>query len=406
MEMKKIFLPLLFLALPVVLKATDWHIIGPDTVQVNDVFPHASGLVLLTTDGIYLQEDETWNHYPMAGLGALGGAPLDQTSILLILGRGSNSDGIYRFNTKTHKYELIEFTDFPNFLVHNSVQNRWYVGYRHGLLVSGNGTDWASVATFNNRNCVAMAFYDTNWVVSTSDAGHRVFYSSNSGEDWSIAKEAPLISDLAVSYSGTFYGVYPGDTRFSGVWKSDDYGENWENEFNARNIETIQFTDQHLFVGWHDFDTYLGVGMWDSDADTLIMINDGLSSRNIRKLTTNIILSYRNLIACTDSGAYITTDMPVAVETESVVPNRFQLSNYPNPFNSRTTITIDMPVRTLLKLEIFDATGRKVDQLYHGYLNAGYHSIPWNAKGYPTGIYFYRATSATSEQTGKCVLIK
>ena len=43
----------------------------------------------------------------------------------------------------------------------------------------------------------------------------------------------------------------------------------------------------------------------------------------------------------------------------------------PNPFNPRTTISVDMPETGPIRLRIFDLRGRTVRELYHGTLPAG-----------------------------------
>jgi len=50
--------------------------------------------------------------------------------------------------------------------------------------------------------------------------------------------------------------------------------------------------------------------------------------------------------------------------------------------------------------------GRKVITLVDGELNAGEHSVVYNAKDLPSGVYFYRLTIPTFSQTKSMEVIK
>jgi len=64
--------------------------------------------------------------------------------------------------------------------------------------------------------------------------------------------------------------------------------------------------------------------------------------------------------------------------------------NYPNPFNPTTSIKFDVPKSTVVKVSVFDITGREVDVLVNSQMDAGKYSYEWNASNYSSGVYFYR----------------
>ncbi len=80
--------------------------------------------------------------------------------------------------------------------------------------------------------------------------------------------------------------------------------------------------------------------------------------------------------------------------------------NYPNPFNSQTTIVFYLPIDTNINIKIFNTLGEKVDQLYLSNLKAGFQRIIYNANHLNSGVYFYTTSYSTSEQRGKMLLIK
>lgn len=66
------------------------------------------------------------------------------------------------------------------------------------------------------------------------------------------------------------------------------------------------------------------------------------------------------------------------------------LSNYPNPFNSQTTISFDLAESGFVQLMIFDLIGRQVDLLLDEYTVAGEHIVTWHPDGLASGIYLVR----------------
>ncbi len=87
------------------------------------------------------------------------------------------------------------------------------------------------------------------------------------------------------------------------------------------------------------------------------------------------------------------------------------LGNYPNPFNSETSIEYTLPELTYVRLCVYDVLGRKVAILDEGYRSAGRHEILWNGvsdDGVPlsTGIYVYSLEGGKFRGSGKMALIK
>lgn len=77
------------------------------------------------------------------------------------------------------------------------------------------------------------------------------------------------------------------------------------------------------------------------------------------------------------------------------IPDGFELvQNYPNPFNPTTTIGYALPERSRVRMEVYDLLGERIQTLVDQELEAGYHSVVWNA-AVPTGTYFCRIESVS-----------
>ncbi len=102
------------------------------------------------------------------------------------------------------------------------------------------------------------------------------------------------------------------------------------------------------------------------------------------------------------------TGVPTAIEEATEpLPQKFALrQNYPNPFNSMTTIEFDLPERSYVKLVVYDVLGREVEKLVDKELNAGKHTINFDAGSLPSGVYFYVLDAGKFRMARKMVLVK
>lgn len=100
--------------------------------------------------------------------------------------------------------------------------------------------------------------------------------------------------------------------------------------------------------------------------------------------------------------------MTTSIGTESTdYVENFRLSqNYPNPFNPSTNIEFTTPQNGNIKLEVYSITGQLITTLVDGYLNAGTHSVTFDASAFSSGLYLYRLWNGSSSITKNMTLIK
>ena len=80
--------------------------------------------------------------------------------------------------------------------------------------------------------------------------------------------------------------------------------------------------------------------------------------------------------------------------------------NFPNPFNPVTVISFTLKHPAETTIEIYDALGRKVDTILEQNLDAGFHSLAYNASQLPSGVYLYKLRSGQFIDIKKMILIK
>jgi PKD repeat protein len=108
--------------------------------------------------------------------------------------------------------------------------------------------------------------------------------------------------------------------------------------------------------------------------------------------------------------SFVTTTL--SIWDKLPIPEEFTLyQNYPNPFNPTTTIAYGVPESGVVRLDIYDITGRHIIQLVNGEKTPGWHTINWNCTNaygqqLSSGVYIYRLTAPDIHLVKKMMVMK
>jgi hypothetical protein len=95
------------------------------------------------------------------------------------------------------------------------------------------------------------------------------------------------------------------------------------------------------------------------------------------------------------------------VNERSKVPEGYALwQNYPNPFNPTTNIHFALGKPSQVKLTVYNVLGQKVATLLDHRMNAGTHTIEFDASRLTSGVYFYRLEAGDFLAQRRMLLIK
>lgn len=93
--------------------------------------------------------------------------------------------------------------------------------------------------------------------------------------------------------------------------------------------------------------------------------------------------------------------------TGASVPGGYRLEqNFPNPFNPSTTIEYALPRTENVRLTVYDVLGRQVGILVNEEKPAGTYRVTFEAKGLPSGTYFYALKAGSFSITKTMVVVK
>ncbi|MDZ7316001.1 MAG: family 43 glycosylhydrolase [candidate division KSB1 bacterium] len=105
------------------------------------------------------------------------------------------------------------------------------------------------------------------------------------------------------------------------------------------------------------------------------------------------------------------TTVGVSDRNEPVLPRRYSLKAFPNPFNQSTILEYDLPKAGEVELSVFDLQGRRIRTFSAKANSPGKFRMVWDGKdqdGVPTcsGTYFCRLETGEQSLTTKLVLIR
>ncbi|MBS1518968.1 MAG: T9SS type A sorting domain-containing protein [Bacteroidetes bacterium] len=234
-----------------------------------------------------------------------------------------------------------------------------------------------------------------------------VFRTTNGGTNWikeRLIQQGSQYDFFKVSFINDSVGFIGGEI----VFKTTNFGLTWDSvgsvPFGFEQSYCIEFADEHTGYSGGTagtlFKTTNGGGTWVQFQGP--EFGQGFY-RSIYAYNDSIVWAVGNAkIIFTENGGLTNTE-----QLSSSVPDEFKLyQNFPNPFNSKTKIRFDLLKSGEVKLEIFDALGRKVSTLLNERKQPGTYEVLIEFENLNSGVYFYRLSSDNKSLNMKMLLIK
>lgn len=133
----------------------------------------------------------------------------------------------------------------------------------------------------------------------------------------------------------------------------------------------------------------------------------GSNDLQIRK----IVLDGSRLYTVKQGGLLDVYQVNTTMAVNQNTAAKFNLTNYPNPFNPNTTITYNLKQAGNVELKVYNVRGQAVRTLVNTNQTAGSYSIEFNGHDEQgnllgSGVYMYRLKSGGSVSTGKMLMMK
>ena len=283
-----------------------------------------------------------------------GGTTWTRTSPPGIAGAASAVNSVFVIDQNFYGFGLNAAP--PRVYITNDGGTNWYIG---NLGLAG---AFVSSVAFKDDKVFGLA--------GTSADLPNIARTTNGGVNWSVVSAGTGITGTAslkwVSGSNTCYLA-----GTSSVKKSTDAGATW-----------TTMTTPAISGIWH-----------------LELVRSGSNAYAYAVSTTGAVIKLADVVTTVDPTVNL--------------PERYNLSqNYPNPFNPSTRFTYSLPVRSTVKLAIFDMLGREIRVLLNNEVReAGSYEREWDGMNdggrvMPSGTYFIRLQSGGYIKTRKIALVK
>lgn len=246
--------------------------------------------------------------------------------------------------------------------------------------------DPAGVHLLKRADCLSP------WTEVTSDYVHdvvnRTFTKAGVTDysEFSLGLENPIVVEL---------------TLFEAVWQDGAVKINW------RSVTEANVAGYHIFRSLSKTEGYEKVN------SQLIAVHESNASGEYHYIDRpeNQGLYYYKLEAVlldgtTEFHGPVSIDLATAIE-QAKLPETFALfPNFPNPFNSRTTIEFALPKSAFVTLNVYNLRGEQLTTLVAEQRLAGIHRFNWDAEGLASGVYLYRLEAEEFVQTRKLILMR
>lgn len=246
-----------------------------------------------------------------------------------------------------------------------------------------------------------------------------VVYSSDEGFSWvsPATSFTAFGNSLTVDASGNLYaGTYGAENVTEKLFVSSDLGLTWQNGgLPGGSIYTVFVASNGDIYAASDYSNspYAPKVRRSTDhGQSWGLLLDGMPlSLRTYAFTENAagdIFAGTNIsLTNIPGGVFILRNIIGIHSINEEIPSSYSLSqNYPNPFNPSTNIGFRIADFGLVRLTIFDISGRQISELVNKELKQGNYEVNWNAENISSGIYFYKLETGKFTETKKMILIK
>ncbi len=386
-----------------------------DTIgSINKIFfiNKTTGWAVTTRGGILKTTDsgENWFAQLNAGISVIF------NSICFI-------DSLYGWtaNSNSRPYKT---TDGGNIWVQQTNLNIWqgrdvfFNDYLSGFILESNklyrtidgGTNFNLISDVTGFSIAAkFSYYSDSTIFIT---GYRTYRSIDAGNTWIDFPELTGTKITGLSLLSRGYGYASGElglimryndtsvpvelTSFTFLVNENNVKLNWQTATETNNlgfqVERRKTQDERS----KEWET---IGFVEGNGTTTEPHSYSFADENLQ------VGKYQYMLKQIDyDGSF---EYSKIIEVNINIPDKFLLEqNYPNPFNPLTKIEWQTPLAGFNVLKIYDVLGSEVKTLVDEFLEAGKHSIDFNASGLSSGIYFYKLNAGGNTYVRKMILLQ
>jgi len=392
-----------------------------------------------TNAGVFFSNDngKTWLSLNSGIIGTYINALLSQNGRIFA---GTYSNGLFYSDDKGQSWIQSALSNMHIYSINTNTQGVIFVGTSGGKGIFrsfDNGFSWENIGLKNTIINSILPLFNSEVLTGTYDG---IYKSENNGDIWSqIAFPGGVVRNLTVSPKGKIFArLYLHGDKF--LIESNDFGNSWQkSEFDGYPLTIVVNNRGDIFLGGFDQNifrstdngttweeiiisddsfytsaiicnsvneiyvgTTKGIYFSEDNGDSWTQLNNGLGRKSVISLDFD---SDGYLYAGTESNGVFRSVDTIDIDDNYSSQIVFD-QNFPNPFNSETTIHLFLSNQSFVSLKIYDLFGREIATLVDQELSSGHHKFDWDASNLPSNIYFYQVKSGNFTETKKMIFIK
>ena len=284
--------------------------------------------------------------------------------------------------------------------------NDWGTAYNIGPVINNAGDqmylyevnkDTVFCLSYGSTNLYAWKYQDNSWAKIDSFWYHELRVGDKYGLSMTENRRKIYFAKLFVDEHIDEKPIYDVDIYVT-YWDST---KNYWGDVFSLNINTVSklYADSSSAYGGGEYDPWISpngkVLIFTSDRDA---VYDSVRTDN----TYKIYISY---LLVDEHGN------PVSVK-DGRLSNRlakdYKIYNYPNPFNSSTTIQYEVPIESTVMIKLYDSLGKEITTILKDRKKAGKYKtvIDFGRYKLSSGIYFCTLLTKNAVITNKLIYLK
>jgi photosystem II stability/assembly factor-like uncharacterized protein len=288
--------------------------------------------------------------------------------------------------------------------------NGWIVG-ESGLIffTTDGGETWNTQSSGTSQRLIRVRFVNsqTGWACGW---GGTILYTANGGTTWTPQTSGvafDIISISIVDANNVWLSSVPPAKDNKGplfdngkIIHTSDGGTTWQVQYTSTEVlNAVSFAN--LNEGWCFGST--GTIMHSTDGGTSWLPQ---GSGVTEQFTVGQFTDPLHGWATGENGVVVATSNGgvTGVNEHGNGQSGIRITNEPNPFNGSTRISYYIPEKTTVKIMITDVCGKSISVPVNEEMQAGNHTISWNASLLHAGVYFCTLQAGDLTLTRKMIV--